>query len=85
MPFRILSLDGGGIRGLVSAYMLLEIEKQLKENNKPPIREYFHMIAGTSTGSILAAGIALGYPIEELIGIYKKHGLEIWVHPDLVC
>jgi hypothetical protein len=82
-PFRILSLDGGGIRGLVSAYMLLEIEKKLKENNKPPIREYFDMIAGTSTGSILAAGIALGYPIEELIEIYEKRGLEIFPYQNL--
>jgi uncharacterized protein len=83
MPFRILSLDGGGIRGLVSAYMLLEIEKKLKENNKPPIREYFDMIAGTSTGSILAAGIALGYSIEELINIYTDRGLEIFPYQNL--
>ncbi|GAB4186008.1 MAG: patatin-like phospholipase family protein [Coleofasciculaceae cyanobacterium] len=83
MPFRILSLDGGGIRGLVSAYMLLEIEKKLKENNKPPIREYFDMIAGTSTGSILAAGIALGYSIEELINIYTERGLEIFPYQNL--
>jgi hypothetical protein len=81
--FKILSLDGGGIRGLVSAYMLLEIEKQLKENGKPPIREYFDMIAGTSTGSILAAGIALGYPIEELIDIYENRGLEIFPYQKL--
>jgi hypothetical protein len=81
--FKILSLDGGGIRGLVSAYMLLEIEKQLKENGEPPIREYFDMIAGTSTGSILAAGIALGYPIEELIDIYEKRGLEIFPYQKL--
>ncbi len=82
-PFRILSLDGGGIRGLVSAYMLLEIEKKLKENKLPPIREHFDMIAGTSTGSILAAGIALGYPIEELINIYEKRGLEIFPYQKL--
>jgi patatin-like phospholipase/acyl hydrolase len=81
--FRILSLDGGGIRGLVSAYMLLEIEKQLKENGQPPIREYFDMIAGTSTGSILAAGIALGYQMDELIGIYKTRGSEIFPYQKL--
>ncbi len=84
MPFRILSLDGGGIRGLVSAYMLLEIEKKLKEKNLPPIREYFDMIAGTSTGSILAAGIALGYPIEELIDLYEKQGLKIFPYQNLL-
>ncbi|MBE9128504.1 MULTISPECIES: patatin-like phospholipase family protein [unclassified Coleofasciculus] len=83
MPFRILSLDGGGIRGLVSAYMLQEIEAKLKENNKPPLREHFDMIAGTSTGSILAAGIALGYPIKDLIDIYKTRGLEIFPYQKL--
>ncbi|HEY9598951.1 MAG TPA: patatin-like phospholipase family protein, partial [Cyanophyceae cyanobacterium] len=83
MPFRILSLDGGGIRGLVSAYILQEIETKLKENNKPPLREHFDMIAGTSTGSILAAGIALGYPINELIEIYETRGLEIFPYQKL--
>lgn len=81
--FKILSLDGGGIRGLASAYMLLEIEKQLEENGEPPIREYFDMISGTSTGSILAAGIALGYPIKELIDIYENRGLEIFPYQKL--
>ena len=84
MPFRILSLDGGGIRGLVSAYMLLEIEKKLKENSLPPVREYFDMIAGTSTGSILAAGIALGYSMEELIEIYTEQGLKIFPYQNLL-
>ncbi|HEY9651760.1 MAG TPA: patatin-like phospholipase family protein [Coleofasciculaceae cyanobacterium] len=83
MRFRILSLDGGGIRGLVSAYILQEIETKLKENNKPPLREHFDMIAGTSTGSILAAGIALGYPIKELIEIYETRGLEIFPYQKL--
>lgn len=84
MPFRILSLDGGGIRGLVSAYMLLEIEKKLKEKNLPPIREYFDMIAGTSTGSILAAGIALGYPIDKLVNLYREQGLKIFPYQNLL-
>ena len=83
MAFRILSLDGGGIRGVVSAYILQEIETKLKENNKPPLREHFDMIAGTSTGSILAAGIALGYQMEELIGIYKTRGSEIFPYQKL--
>lgn len=83
MAFRILSLDGGGIRGVASAYMLQEIEKILKENNLPPIGEYFDMIAGTSTGSILTAGIALGYTSEELINVYQEHGLEIFPYQKL--
>ena len=81
--FRILSLDGGGIRGVASAYMLKEIEKILEENKQPPIREYFDMIAGTSTGSILTAGLALGYSSKKLIDLYQEHGLKIFPYQKL--
>ncbi|MEA5513634.1 patatin-like phospholipase family protein [Nodularia sp. UHCC 0506] len=74
MPFRILSLDGGGIRGVISATMLAAIEKQIDQ----PLNQYFDLIAGTSTGSILAAGIAAGLSSKEIIGIYKEKGSEIF-------
>jgi uncharacterized protein len=68
MPFRILSLDGGGIRGLVAARMLAAIENQINQ----PLNEYFNLIAGTSTGSILASAIATGRSSAESVEIYKR-------------
>ncbi|MEA5580955.1 patatin-like phospholipase family protein [Nodularia harveyana UHCC-0300] len=70
MSFRILSLDGGGIRGVVSATMLAAIEKQINQ----PLNKYFDLIAGTSTGSILAAGVAIGLSGQEILEIYKRTG-----------
>ncbi len=68
MPFRILSLDGGGIRGIVAAKMLAAIEKEIKQ----PLNKYFDLIAGTSTGSILAAAIARGCSSEEIVELYRQ-------------
>ncbi|WP_366558401.1 patatin-like phospholipase family protein [Okeania sp. SIO3B5] len=56
MTFRILCLDGGGIRGVMPARILEKIEEQLGGR----LKDHFDLIAGTSTGSILAVGIALG-------------------------
>ncbi|AFZ00843.1 patatin-like phospholipase family protein [Calothrix sp. PCC 6303] len=68
MVFRILSLDGGGIRGLVSALMLTEIEKKISQ----PLNQYFNLVAGTSTGSILAAAIAAGANSQKIVELYKE-------------
>ena len=68
MPFRILSLDGGGIRGVVAAKMLSLIERQIEQ----PLNEYFDLITGTSTGSILATAIATGRSSEEIVELYRK-------------
>ncbi|KYC43907.1 patatin [Scytonema hofmannii PCC 7110] len=79
MPFRILSLDGGGIRGIVAATMLAAIEKQISQ----PLNEYFHLIAGTSTGSILAAAIATGRKSEEIIEMYRYKSQRIFPYRSL--
>lgn len=68
MPFRILSLDGGGIRGVIAASILAVIEKQIDQ----PLNKYFNLIAGTSTGSILASAIATGCSSQEIIKLYKQ-------------
>ncbi|MCP6761735.1 MAG: patatin-like phospholipase family protein [Fischerella sp. CENA71] len=68
MPFRILSLDGGGIRGLVAAKILATIERQIQQ----PLNEYFDLISGTSTGAILAAAIATGSSSEKIVELYKQ-------------
>lgn len=73
--FRILALDGGGIRGVVTARILQEVQGLI---GKQPLNEYFDLIAGTSTGAIVAAGLAIGKTPEELRQIYQKRGREIF-------
>ena len=72
--FKVLSIDGGGIRGIYSALILKEIED--KFNIK--INEHFDLIAGTSTGSILAAALAIDIPLSEVIDLYKNEGSKIF-------
>ncbi|MEM9540792.1 MAG: patatin-like phospholipase family protein [Cyanobacteria bacterium P01_E01_bin.42] len=78
MTYKILSLDGGGFRGVMSARILKAVEEKLDR----PLHEYFDLVAGTSTGSILAAGIALGKTADELLNLYKRRGQEIF--PDRI-
>lgn len=82
-PFRILSLDGGGIRGIISARILQEVEKQTREQYGQSICEYFDMIAGTSTGSLIAAGLSVGYSPEDMIAVYRDQGMEIFPYHSL--
>ena len=88
---RILTLDGGGIRGILPAVILNHIEKQLQAKTNNPnamIADYFDMIAGTSTGGILTTLLLLPaiegdtkngrYFASEAIDLYKKHGKTIF-------
>jgi len=68
--FKILSLDGGGIKGLYAAKLLAQIE----EKTGKPIGEYFDMICGTSTGGLLALGITRGIPCKQIARFYEEHG-----------
>ncbi len=83
-PFRILSLDGGGIRGALSATILKQVEKQILEQEGQSLSQYFDLIAGTSTGSILAAGTALGLNAETMFNLYQKQGNDIF-SPQTRC
>ncbi len=71
---RILSIDGGGIKGTRPAAFLAGLEEDLDE----PIGHYFDLIAGTSTGGILAIGLALGIPAKALLKLYVDKGPEIF-------
>ena len=75
---RILALDGGGIRGALTLEYLARIESILRERNgnDPDFRlcDYFDLIGGTSTGSIIATGLALGFSVDKLIDIYHTLG-----------
>lgn len=72
--FKILSIDGGGIRGIFPAHILQCVQERLDIN----VYEDFDMIAGTSTGSIIAAGIAFQKKPSEIVSLYSKHGAEIF-------
>jgi hypothetical protein len=75
---KILSLDGGGIRGVLTLEILLEIENQLKTELKKDdnfrLSDYFDYIGGTSTGAIIAAGLSLGMSVTELLKFYEDKG-----------
>lgn len=79
-PKRLLAIDGGGLLGLIPAECLIAIEEQLNEltGTQKLLCERFDLIAGTSTGAILAAGLALGKRAEELRNFYLQFGREIF-------
>lgn len=83
-PIRILSLDGGGIRGIIPALVLAELERRTGR----PIARQFDLIAGTSTGGILALGLARPgaggaphYSAADLVGLYEREGRVIFAAP----
>ncbi len=73
-PFHILSVDGGGFRGLFAAHLL----KKMEEAWQIDWGRQFGLLAGTSTGSILTAGLATGVSAADLTEFYKTHGKAIF-------
>ena len=71
---RLLCIDGGGIMGTLPASFLASLEEDLDR----PIGEHFDLIAGTSTGGILAIGLAMGIPARELLDLYVRRGPHIF-------
>lgn len=80
--FRILSVDGGGIRGLISVLVIAEIEKRLGEKLKEEARiaDYFHLFAGTSTGGLIALALTAPKQVSaaELAAFYTEDGPKIF-------
>ena len=83
MSFRILCIDGGGIRGIIPAVILAEIERRTGQ----PISQLFDLIAGTSTGGILALALVKPHPdnedqpqytAEDVIRLYETQGRRIF-------
>ncbi|KRB08686.1 patatin-like phospholipase family protein [Lysobacter sp. Root690] len=68
---RILSLDGGGIRGLVSCHWLAGVERALASAGKPGLLKHFDLIAGSSTGALVACGLAHGISPDTLAELYR--------------
>jgi patatin-like phospholipase/acyl hydrolase len=82
-PFKVLAIDGGGIRGIIPALLLVAIE----ERTQRPISDLFDMLAGTSTGGIIALGLAKpgadGRPdksAQDIVGLYETQGGSIFPH-----
>lgn len=79
-PRRILSIDGGGIRGLIPAVLLESLEVATGR----PARETFDFVAGTSTGAVLAGGVAAGFSGEQLASLYRRRGPELFRQVPLI-
>jgi uncharacterized protein len=77
-PKKLLALDGGGIRGLMTVEILAAIEDALRvELRRGPefvLADYFDYVAGTSTGAIIAACVALGMPVSGIRRFYEQQG-----------
>ena len=82
-PKRILAFDGGGVRGVVALAFLKEIERTLAAQAGRPVRlcDHFDLIGGTSTGAIIAAGLALGHSVDDLSDFYRNLAPRVFRQP----
>ncbi|WP_439126496.1 CBASS cGAMP-activated phospholipase [Photobacterium sanguinicancri] len=76
--FRILALDGGGLRGTFTAAVLAKWDDMLKAGGGNDLISHFDLVAGTSTGAILAIGLAMGLTPREILEFYKENGPQIF-------
>jgi uncharacterized protein len=76
-PLRILALDGGGMRGIFTAAYLVGLEDALGR----PLIDIVDLVVGTSTGGIIALGLASGRPADKMLRFYTEHGPEIFEKP----
>lgn len=86
-PFRVLSLDGGGIRGLYTATLLQQLTVRLARLGNSTVEtrldlgRSFDLIVGTSTGAILATALAAGVALEDIVALYCRKARQIFQHP----
>jgi patatin-like phospholipase/acyl hydrolase len=73
-PFKILSVDGGGIKGLYSSTILEHLERKFNGS----CSDYFDLLCGTSTGGLIVLALSLKMSAGEISKIYEKHGHEIF-------
>ncbi len=86
-PKRILSLDGGGIRGVISLRILRRVESLLRDATHNPrlrLSEWFDFIGGTSTGAIIAACLSLGMEAAQIEDFYQSCAREMFRRASLV-
>lgn len=78
MPVRVLSIDGGGIRGYLPALFLGEVERRAGH----PVSKLFDLVVGTSTGAIIGIGLSIGKSAAELSEFYPRYGRRIFGGTD---
>jgi patatin-like phospholipase/acyl hydrolase len=85
-PRKLLALDGGGIRGLITVEVLAAIERHLRDERGREVRlsDEFDYVAGTSTGAIIATCIALGMTVDEIRSFYLDSGREMFDKASLL-
>ncbi|MDH3846002.1 MAG: patatin-like phospholipase family protein [Myxococcales bacterium] len=80
---RLLALDGGGIRGMITVEILAKIERELRDklgaDDDFVLADYFDYVGGTSTGAIIATCLSLGWPVDKIRQFYLKSGGEMFV------
>jgi Patatin-like phospholipase len=85
---RLLALDGGGIRGMITLEILAEIENQLRQRlgrgSDFVLADYFDYVAGTSTGAIIAACISLGMSVASILEFYEANGRAMFEKSSLL-
>ena len=84
-PKRILALDGGGVRGVISIAFLEELESKLATQSGRGeafrLSDYFDLIGGTSVGSMIATMLALGYSVTEVKDVFEREAPRIFRNP----
>jgi len=83
-PYRVLTIDGGGMRGLYSATVLDTLSRRFACNTNSELLDIgkgFDLIVGTSTGGILACALAAGVKTTEIINLYREEGSNIFQDP----
>lgn len=86
-PRKILCCDGGGIRGVISLEVLVRLEQLLRAKLGRPdlvLSDYFDYIAGTSTGGIIAAALAIGMPAQDVRDLYLRVGRDVFTKEGLL-
>ena len=87
-PYRLLALDGGGIRGVISIEVLAEIERllqgQLGHGDDFVLADYFDYIGGTSTGAVIATCLSLGMRVDRIRDFYHESGRAMFDKSSLI-
>jgi hypothetical protein len=82
-PYRVLCIDGGGMRGIYTAALLDKLTNyyaRIRDVEALDVGKGFDLIAGTSTGAILGCAAAIGRPMSSVVALYEEHGAAIFPH-----
>src|SRR5262245_7493627 len=83
-PKRLLALDGGGVRGAITVAFLQQIELVLRKHlgkDEVHLGDWFDLVGGTSTGSIIAGALALGYTTSDILRFYLDPAPKVFRRP----